>query len=321
MYRFLMRHQNTLLEIDGPLTAFKGKQVRFISRSTLDYGIVLQNTLAPEFLRNGVDRSIELDILSRRFLSAQDKPNAWSIFQAEVRAMEQLDFPYFAALSDSDALTVGLEQPIKQYFIEPSYSQVLKRVQQLNEIDLAQQVEIIHGAFYAMVARTPSSTEKFFESSQESTNFSHISHLSKEQLRQEANKIAQEIQERAIVSGDGCINWIGLSYIPNAERYQFQPLDESLYNGNCGIALFLAALDYLRGSSQFRNLTLGALQYTCKVLQSNNKDLIQRFARDIGIGGANGLGSIIYSLVKISYFLQEPALIEDAQGFLAQPCI
>ncbi|HEY9874949.1 MAG TPA: type 2 lanthipeptide synthetase LanM, partial [Candidatus Obscuribacterales bacterium] len=79
MYRFLIEQRSLLLADDSPLTAFQGQQVRFVFRATQVYGVVLQKTLAPEFLRNGIARSIELDILSRAFLTAQDQPYAWPI--------------------------------------------------------------------------------------------------------------------------------------------------------------------------------------------------------------------------------------------------
>lgn len=318
MYHFLIEKRQFLLRKYSSLATLQAQSVRFIFRDTKVYGVLLQKILTPELLQNGIDRSIELDILARAFLTTENQPKAWSILHSELRAMEQLDIPYLEANSNSDRLTFGLDQPIEEFFVAPSYNQVLSRLQKLDEADLAQQLGIIQGAFYARVARSVSelpSNGQSLTASPLRTEEEQSASVNSEQLLASADTIAQEISSRAITEADGSVSWIGLSYIPNVERFQLQPLDESLYNGNCGIALFLAALDYLRSSSQYRHLTLGALQYTCKVLQSDNADLTQRFAKKISIGGADGLGSIIYSLVKISYFLKEPALIEDAQGF------
>jgi type 2 lantibiotic biosynthesis protein LanM len=316
MYCFLINQREALLADDGPLAGLQEQQVRFVFRATKVYGVVLQKTLTPEFLRNGIDRSIELDILSRAFLLvAQDKPDAWPILHSELRAMEQLDIPYFRANSNSDALTVGLEQSIAKFFQEPSYSQIISRLKKLNEIDLAQQVAIIQGSFYARVARTPRTdfTSEFNQSTFKEADFSQIIPLSCEQLLHEASFIAQEIQKRAVSTPSGSVNWIGLGYVANAERFQLQPLGNNLYDGICGIALFLAALDRVRDSAQFRNLTLGALQSLRGFLQTSDAEFNLRFARATGLGGATGLGSIVYSLVKISHFLEESALLEDAQ--------
>jgi len=326
MYRFLTTQRQAVLadefnssqNLPNPLVALQSQQVRFIFRDTQVYSAVLQKTLAPEFLRNGVDRSIQLDVLARAFLSSENKPNAWSILHSELRAMEQLDIPYFAANSNSVALTVGVEQPLEDYLTELSYSQVISRLQKLDETDLARQVAIIQGAFHARVARSHGTEQgeavygRGSAVSLEATDYSTQSPLTREQLLASACAIAQEIQSHAIREADGSVYWMSLGYIPNAERLQLQPLDQSLYDGNCGIALFLAALARISGSSQFRDLALGALQPLRKVLRTIDAQAAQRLAKGIGIGGATGLGSIVYSLVRISHFLNEDALLEEA---------
>ncbi|MBW4598388.1 MAG: type 2 lantipeptide synthetase LanM family protein [Calothrix sp. FI2-JRJ7] len=316
MYRFLLKQRQFLLAKSSPLTALSNQQVRFIFRPTKVYATVLQKTLAPEFLRNGIDRSIELDILARAFVVTENKPNAWPILASELRAMEQLDIPYFGANSGSNALSIGVEQPIEQYFVAPSYTQVILRLQKFDQTNFARQVAIIRETFYARVARESLGTKQISaDSTFVAADSSTYNILTNEQLLTSACNIASEIEAHAIREADGSVYWMGLNYIPNVERFQFQLLDESLYNGNCGIALFIAALADLKSCSSFHDLAFGALQPTRRILQIADAELARRCAKKIGIGGATGLGSIIYSLVKISHFLKEPALIEDAQRF------
>lgn len=315
MYHFLIEQRQALLAETIPLAAFQAQRVRFIFRSTEIYRVILQRTLAPELLRNGVDHSIAMDILSRAFLTTQDKPNTWSILQAELKAIEQLDIPYFGANSDSDALTIGVEPSIAQCFEAPSYSQVMSRLQNLNEIDLAQQVAMIQGAFYAKVVQNSLAGQALEPDASvpKEADLSKAIPLTSEQLLQQASHIAQEIHRTAISRADSSITWIGFGYIPKAERFQLMLLDDNLYDGTCGIALFLAALDYVRGSTQFHNLALGALKSLRKLLQTSNAKSAQGFARVVGIGGAMGVSGVIYSLVRTSQFLKEVALLEDAQ--------
>ncbi|MBW4494007.1 MAG: type 2 lantipeptide synthetase LanM family protein [Oscillatoria princeps RMCB-10] len=308
MYRFLLEQRDALLAEDSPLTAFRQQRVRFIFRPTKVYGIILEKSNAPEFLQDGADRSIALDFFSRAFLSADKKPAAWPILRAELRAVEQLDIPYFGAFADSDALTGGLDKPIEAYFEAPSYSQVQERLRSLSETDLAQQTEIIKGTFYARIVRD---SNRQVGGTPPTTNFSQINPLTGEELLREATRIAREIQERAIRGADGSVKWIGFGYVPSADRFQLMPLDDSLYDGNGGIALFLAALDCIGGTGELRDLALGAFQSVRKALRSSDSEVAQRLSWQ-GIGGAAGLGSIIYSMVKTSQFLQEPALLEDA---------
>jgi len=296
----------------SPLAALWAQQVRFVFRNTKVYAVILDNALAPNFLKNGVDRSIELDILARAFFTTDRKPLTWSILHSELKAMEQLDIPYFAANSDSNALTVGVDRPIPHFLTEPSHTQVICRLQRFDETDLARQVAIIRGTFYARVARSPGTEQAGMVSTPGGVDCSTQSPLSREQLLASADAIGEEIHAHAIKAASDSVYWLGLSYVPNADRFQLQALGASLYDGNCGIALFLAALARIRGRSQFRDLALSALESLRKVFQTTNLLLTQRVAKTIGIGGATGLGSIVYSLIKISQLLEEPALIEDA---------
>jgi type 2 lantibiotic biosynthesis protein LanM len=346
MYRFTIQHREALLAENSPLAALSSQQVRFVFRATKVYAVILQSLLEPKYLRNGCDRSIELDILSRAFLTTQNKPLAWPILASELQAMEQSDIPYFTAQSDSNALTGGVEQPLLGYFKAPCYEQAISRLQALAETDLNRQVAIIRGSFYARVARPPhfKDSEVAETTGEQRSEIITISskgienRQSSEQRNQDrfknavcdqqavdspisltsdhfliaARDIAAKICAHATEDASGNFSWIGLSYIPTAERFQLQVTNESLYEGNCGIALFLAALDSLDGSNHFHDLVLGALQNTRRILQLTNRETTQKWAKKIGIGGASGLGSVIYSLTKISQFLKKDLLLEDA---------
>src|SRR6266487_5324988 len=113
-------------------------------------------------------------------------------------------------------------------------------------------------------------------------------------------------------SSDVCSSDLGLQNLPWAGRYQLQPLGYDLYSGTSGVALFLAAIDYVtkgKGSSCYRDLALAATQPLCQALRYRARQMV----RVIGIGGASGLGSVVYALVCISRFLDKPSLLEEAQ--------
>lgn len=305
MYLFLMTHKDQLLASESPLAAMQDRQIRFIFRATRVYGTILQNAWAPDYLRHGVDYSIELDRLSCAFLIAQNKPDAWPILDAELQAMEQLDFPFFIASSASDRLSVGKDRAIPQYFRQSSYQQVLSQLQTLSLTDLSQQVAIIQNSFHAKVAQTASAKSTQWDAKS-------LPLPNSEQWIEEAMAIATEIEARAIANPDGSLNWIGLGYELKAERFQLQVLNDSLYDGRCGVALFLAALAQISGESHFHNLALRTLQSIQRQIQTIDLESQLRFARLTGIGGASGLGSTIYTFVKASQFLDDEMLLQDA---------
>ncbi|MDZ8082016.1 MAG: type 2 lanthipeptide synthetase LanM family protein [Nostoc sp. DcaGUA01] len=307
MYRFLMTHKDILLLPESPLTAMQNQQVRFVFRNTRIYSAIFQKTLSPDYLKHGADYSIELDRLSRAFLVAQDKPNALPILNAELRAMEQLDIPFFTANTASDELSASNQVSIGQYFKQPSYQHALNQLQAMDEIDLARQTAIIQGSFHAKVAQTPSQDIQQW-------NAESLPLLSSAELIAEARAIATDLEMTAIPDPDGSVNWIGLGYVHEAERFRLQVLGHNLYEGRTGVALFLAALSQVTNDSRSRDLALKALQPLRRQIQTLNLESQQLMARLMGIGGGTGLGSIIYGLVKVSQFLKDETLLPDAQA-------
>ena len=307
MYQFLSERQEVLLATDSPLAVFADQKVRFLFRNTQIYGDVLNKALNPKYLQHGVDHSIQLDVLSRALLAADNKPPVWSLLALELHALEQMDIPYFVADSSSKALTIT-PVVIEGYFKEPSYERMISRLRQLNDADLAQQISIIRGSFCSRIARsmtniTPNSP---------GLDLDAIATLTPAQLVQEAIEIGKQMRQRAIYAADS-VTWIGMGYLPQDQRLQLQPLGYGLYDGVCGVAVFLAAVAKITGDAAFRDLALSALQDLRKTLQETDPNSQRKFIKQIGIGGATGLGSIVYTLVRVSQFLDEPELLDVAK--------
>lgn len=319
MYRFFMERKNQLLAANGPLEAFQNQKVRFVFRATNVYSVTLKKALEPEVLRSGMRRSIALDILARAFLTTAHKPLHWPLLQAELSAMEQADIPCFGTNTDTDALMQGVAQPIEHYFSAPSYAQVVRKVQKLNEADLSQQSTIIASAIAASVKKV-SAVPPGVEARRSPVmhapmpdSAAQVHPITVADLVQEAHQIAQEIQRRAIHVHSGSVSWIGFEYSPEAECFNLQVLGNNLYDGSCGIALFLGALDYLRGTTEYHPMIYGALLSMRTLLKASRADFVKHYGQDLGIGGIVGLGSMIYSLVKLRHFLGDVSLLEDAQ--------
>ncbi len=314
MYHFLLKQRNILIGDNSPLKEFQGKQGRFIFRDTQLYSLLLEEVLAPNYLSNVYEYSIKLDILSCAFLSTQEKPYTWNILSSEIKSIEQLDIPYFTVNSNSNILELGNGQTIDGFFKKTSYKRLISNIEKLDEADLALQLEIIKVSFYSKIAHISKGHDKSISSDLMQIHLSQMHCFNSKQFLQKATYIGEEIQSRAIKGNDGIINWIDLVYVSNAKRFQLQTSNENLYHGKCGIALFLAALDKIKGGyTSFHYLALDALRSLQKFLDIPQKELLKKLTQSTGIGGATGLGSIVYALVKISQFLQEEILLEYAQ--------
>jgi type 2 lantibiotic biosynthesis protein LanM len=124
----------------------------------------------------------------------------------------------------------------------------------------------------------------------------------------EADNIAEELSRHAIRRGLGA-SWISLDLQGDSEIFQIVPLGPELYNGVSGIAVFLAAHAAVMGCKSSSELALAGVSHLRKNLISRNA---ARVVRSLGIGGATGLGSIVYALTLMSKCLHDDELLADA---------
>lgn len=303
MYRFLMAHREELLAEGSPLEGFKNQRVRYVFRPTQTYQTVLQHTLQPRYLHEGIDRSIQIESLNRVLLAWDEKPVYWDIHKGEAQAMEQMDVPLLTYNSSDTSLHIG-DITIENVFDRPAYTLVVERLNAMSKADLQQQIAFIRGSLFCRIAHELPDTQDEIPSV-----LQNAPTLPPELLTSEAGQIADELQARAIWGEDGSATWITLTYHFAANRYQFGQISDGLYDGTCGVAFFLAALHHVTGWPGARELGLAAI----KPLQNRlyHPVLSQRLARNLGVNGPSGLKSIAYALRQISAWLDEPRLLDD----------
>ncbi|CAK0767674.1 LanM family lanthionine synthetase [Gammaproteobacteria bacterium] len=302
IWRFFMQERSTLLGANGPLEIFRGQRVRFVFRSTRIYGLLSYRSLSPRFLGFGLDRSIELELLYRALLNCNERPIAWPIVREEIQCLERLDIPRFSVETTDTTLQLGNQGSVTNYLEESGFDRMARLLLRQNEINLAQQIAVIH----ATLCITTKSTTDILQYG------STIRPTVGEGLLAAAAIIAQRLRERAIICADGSANWIGFRVTPAGDRFTIEATPDNLYHGRCGIALFLAAFDRSNRSDQHRDLIMAAIRPARCLADGYEKSARQQFATRFGIGAAVGIASIIYSLVKISEFLDDNVFIEDA---------
>ena len=314
MYLFLLQEREALLADESPLYELAHQQVRFVYRATRIYGTLLQKLVNPRYLRDGIERSIQLEMLGRAVLPLEgplrdrgERTRWWPVFAVERQAMLQGDVPFFTAQASSDALIVAPDQRIEACFERPGFDLVVTRLKSLDDEDLQRQLGLVRGSLYTHIARDAARTSAG-DASDTETGMAVGKAISPERLVAQALAIAEQIARRAIRGPDGSAAWVAPQSLLQVERYQLQPVGYELYAGMCGIALFLAAVEKITGGAGYRELALGAVQPLGQSLLHYGR----RTARDMGIGGVAGLGSVIYALTRVSQWLDAPALLEDA---------
>ena len=253
MYRSLLRHRDELLGPGGLVRRLATHQVRFVLRPTNDYAAVLRWLLYnPGALREGIDASIELEILNRNFPpAAPDRRRLEPLVKEEQRALLTLDIPFFHVRADGTE--VLLPSGRVDAFLESSFGRTEGIFRRLGETDLRNQLFMLRGSFLAAQAHNSGnvSTPVQAAGTPPPPNLAG--------LVAEAARIAAKLSERAVHFGDERCTWIGLEHAPQLDRFRVSTLSAGLYNASGGIGLFLAALARATGDPNARALALAAV--------------------------------------------------------------
>jgi type 2 lantibiotic biosynthesis protein LanM len=307
MYQLLLDHREAMLAPAGPLEAFAHQPVRYLLRDTRTYAMVIDRALQRPFLRDGAAFSIELDVLSRALATTSEPSLFWPLRIDEQAAMERLDIPFFATTADSADLPLTGGRSVERAFTRSGFDLAAERLRLLSAEDLERQIAYTRASFYSRTASSLGETR----SSERAPGSEAVATapLTRDELVAGAEAIARELHEHAIRSPDGGSSWIGVAFLPQSDRYQLEPTGFDLYSGNPGIALFLAALAKVTGSAETRDDARSAMLQVTQMVRAHP----ERLAKGLGIGGAAGTGSLVYSLVRTAELLGDAETVVDAE--------
>ncbi len=95
-YFSLLNNREHILNNYELLQQFDNLELRTLVRDTSTYSSIQLHLLHPEFLKDGIDRSIELEWLARPLMGTkQPREKRIILYKLEREAMEQLDVPHF----------------------------------------------------------------------------------------------------------------------------------------------------------------------------------------------------------------------------------
>jgi type 2 lantibiotic biosynthesis protein LanM len=306
-YRFLLTHRSELLASDGPLAAFEGCPLRFVRRATRTYAKALEILRHPKFLREGTDRWIELQVFATSLPERQTHHALWKVAESEMLALQRLDIPRFGTCASSPDLWLETGEILPRVFPGSALEQGRASLTQLDEADLTQQTHLIRTAFL-LARQTQGMGEEDFSSLNEQAGDEFLSRV---ELIEMARHIGQHLHAHASsdqLSRNGG-TWMGLHYQNTLKGFQQGFVGFNLYQGACGITLFLAALQKVTRENTFGDLIISALQPLCRDL----KDASSLTALGTWeIGGTSGLGSYMYALSRIGVWLDQPELLDAA---------
>lgn len=296
LYRLLVAHRDSLLAPKGPIAAFAGDEVRVILRPTRLYGLLLQESNHPDFLRNALDRDRFFD---RLWVEAVHRPALKRVIASERSDLWRGDIPIFTTRPTARHLWDSEGRCIHDFFHRPSLDLVIDRLGQLDESDLARQAWFIRASLTTLSLQaghtqwrtyTPTPADRVVASEEYLTAARHIG----DQLATLA--FWGEGQQDA--------TWIGLSLAFNRD-WMLAPMGPDLYSGTAGMALFFGYLGHLTREERYTKMAQAALRTMQRQLEEGSAEWLT-------IGGFGEIGGTVYTLTHLGTLWQDEDLLDAA---------
>ena len=305
-YAKFLQRQGRDAKFGDMYEGFVGLPVRKVVRATRFYSMLLQRLKNSRMMDDGATWSAQADFMAR--LAEWDKNTDvfWPLQRAERSALIALNVPHFVSPNDESEIHDAAGLSIRTSG-NPGLSRARTRIKKLDQREIDWQVEVIRENTRSL-SKSADPTTAGQAQSAELLDLTALP--TKKVFIAEADKIADELSDHAIRKGPGAA-WIGLDWLGDAEAFQLVCLGPDLYNGESGIALFLAAHAAATGRQSSAELARAAVAHLRKKLKSRNA---ARMARSLGVGGATGLGSIVYALTAMSKCLRDDSLLADAHA-------
>ncbi len=307
MGRWLAEQKTAWLAPDGPLARLAGQPVRYLLRNTENYAIVHRLMLDVDCLRDGVDFGLRLESMADRWTQEESGRDVWPLYREELESLERLDIPLFSAIpSERNVFTLaGAEVSL---FEKSGVERARASMENLDEDKIAFQMEIARKAINSHADMRDITDYKLPPPLRLNDT---ASPLPPSAAVDRARQIALDIRaKRQKINGGSW--WIEPAYDDEMRRMKLTVLNNELYNGAPGMALFLAAYGHVTGDCTFRPLVYEALEKLRPYLKE--KDTTRQLARELGVGGILGSGGLIYSFVRCGEWMNDPALIEEANN-------
>ncbi len=302
MYRTLSRNKERLRATEA-VRGLENEEFRVLIRDTRSYVSLLEDALSPRHVTSGPDWSIALDALVAPALTADERPRCWATRTAERVELERLDVPLFVGRLDHPVLRSPLEIRLDEQ-LDRTACAVSTRLGLLNADDLERQLHLLRTSFaIACVKR------RYRERRARAARRRGGTRIRRQSLV-EVHSIVALLKRLALDDGTA-VTWRQLGG-PSTGAARLAPVGIGLFSGTSGIALFLTTAALVTGRRDARELAARVLDPLCARL--GDRTFPFDLAADVGIGGAAGLGGLIYALVHAGRSLGHPGYLAAARA-------
>lgn len=293
----LLNHRDELLHPQGYIALFANANTRSVLRNTSLYSAILTDLTHPDYMRDALDRERFIDILWHT-----SHHHLRFIVPCEQYDLRLGDIPYFSSMPNSRYLFDSRKQRVEVICDSDMLTHVIQRIAMTDERIVEQQIKIIHAALAVSDARPIHVVGVEQQQNTRPQPARPNNAFTAEVALHLAKTIAQRIKDAAIYGADD-IAWFGIGYT-GREYWKLTVLEDDLYGGNAGIALFFAYLGHIAGDSSL-------IDFARKVFMPVKRTMSQYTAETSVGGGYMGLPSMLYAATHFSHLIDQPILTED----------
>jgi type 2 lantibiotic biosynthesis protein LanM len=305
VYELMVRNREALLAREGPMARFAGDATRAVLRSTRGYGLLLEDSFHPDFLRDGLDRDRFFDKL---WVGLDELPVLERVIRHEHRDLWNGDVPYFSARPDSKDLWTSEGECLPDFFVEPALKAARRRITQMGEEDLRRQRWLTRTALGTLVLNRSEAEWQGYSLADPGIPGDEA------QLRQGLLSAALDLGrwfERMAIRDQLELTWVGVDL--RNQIWSLFPISEDVYAGTPGIALFLAYLSAVTGDGRYAELARSGMQTLLRRLDHVAKEVVS-------IGLYQGWGGIVYTLAHLGALWDDAEMLARAERF-AEPIL
>lgn len=291
VYRCVLAHRADFGGPGGPLEAFAGDEIRVLVRDTRTYGLLLDDALHPDYLRDALDRD---QLFDRLWAEVARRPYYASLIASEQADLRVADVPMFTTRTNARDLWDSRGRRIPNLFDRSSMEMVQRQVARLSEEDLLRQTWAIRASFDAV---------RMNRGEPPRAPLAPIATDDAASSLGWARAIGDRLDVLAI-RGEAMACWAGL--LRRQGAWSADIVDHSLHSGTGGIALFLGHLGAATGERRYTELARMAVETVCFVSAKRLRE---------GVGPGNiglyfGWGGVFHVLASASVLWSTPRYLD-----------
>ena len=288
-YRYVMENKSYFIEHSS---IFEDMSVRHLIQDTQRYSMILHTSYHPFFMQNGCDRNLFMGKMFNHYEQVQSDKG---IVGAEIAEMLRGDIPYFT-LNTSKKSLFGNDGATEftGYFEETSIERLKKKVAKMSSQQMEEQKRFIRISLTDLNKSEKDMSVFSFDGASSKDEYADhgVIEIAVEKI---VNELLNSVKWGAKKED---ANWLGISIIGESENpfWNIQPLNNYLYDGVAGIAIFLRAYAKVFNTSKYNDLSDAVennlFMYTKEILEDGS-------ISNVNTGAFSGEAGIVYTYLLL----------------------